>query len=231
MPDALHATMFRIGRATAYLLVGIMVLAIVAWIVWPYAPETANTAEILAMTQEDPVAAAAALDISFLVGVVFNLPLYLALYVALRPVDGSWSLVALAIGFAAVAASFSTRPVLEIFIVGEQYASAADEVARMTAVAAGDALLTHLDGTAWAVTNLLAAASVLIFSAVMLRAEGFARSTAWLGIVTNVAALGFLVPGGAALMLLVATIAAVLWALLLARDFGRLAVASAHPTR
>jgi hypothetical protein len=65
----------------------------------------------------------------------------------------------------------------------------------------------------------------------MLRAEGFARATAWLGIITNVAALGFLIPGGAALMLLVATIAAVLWALLLARDFGRLAVASSHPTR
>lgn len=214
--------LYKIGAITSALVALLVIVAVIAFFIWPYAPGTASTAEILTTLHDDPLGGLMSLDlVLFIIELVTILPL-LALYVALKPVNESWALIALVLGLVAVVATIVARPLAEMAVLGDQYATATTEAARGQYLAAGEALLAYFEGTAWMVLNTFIALSGLISAWLMLRSPHFDKTTAYVGLVASAPGLGFLIPVLGPILLFVATIGGVVWYFLVARIFYRL---------
>ena len=214
--------LYRIGAVACITVVVLVMLAIIAFFIWPYAPGSAPTEDILIALQDDLLGGLVSLDMLLLViELVTVLPL-LALYVALKPVNESYALIALVLGLIAVVSFIVARPLTELVLLSEKYATATSEVARSQYVAAGEALLALFDGTAWAIGTVLTGVSALISSLLMLRSAVFSRTTAYAGIVASAPGFGFFIPVIGPVLLFVVTFGGVIWYILIARMLFRL---------
>ncbi|MBN1120057.1 MAG: DUF4386 family protein [Anaerolineae bacterium] len=111
--------------------------------------------------------------------------LFIALYVALRQINRSATLIALCSGLMGVAVYFASNQVFAILSLSNQYAAAA-EADRAAFLAAGEALLAVGNQGAGVYLGLfLVTFAALMFSVVMLRGGVFSRLTAYIGIVGN----------------------------------------------
>jgi hypothetical protein len=172
----------------------VILLGIVTFFIWPYTPGSKTTEEILRLLQSDPLQGLVSLDLFLLIGNLFSVFLFLALYVSLRPVNPSYALIALAVGLIGLVLLIPARPIFELFALSRQYAAATTEAARSQVLAAGDALLALFDGTNWFMNTLLGALSLLTSSLLMLRSKTYSRATAYAGIFTNAVVCGFFIP-------------------------------------
>jgi hypothetical protein len=116
---------------------------------------------------------------------ILGVPLYVALYGALKRKQQAAALLAAIIAFIGAAVFFSTNRAFPMLDLSNQYAVASSDAQRAALEAVGQALLvvgaSHSPGTFLAFfLNELAG---LIVSLVMLRSGVFNKLTAWLGIV------------------------------------------------
>jgi hypothetical protein len=214
--------LYRIGGISCIVVVMLVVFAILAFFIWPYAPGSASTEDILETLQDDILGGLVSLDILLLViEPVTVLPL-LALYVALRRVNESYALIALVLGLIAVVSFVVARPLSELVLLSGKYATAANDAARSQYVAAAEALLSHFDGTAWIVGTVLMGVSALTSSLLMLRSDVFGKTSAYAGIIASAPGFGFFIPVIGPVLLFVATFGGVIWYILIARTFLRL---------
>jgi hypothetical protein len=139
----------------------VILLGIVGYLIWPYAPGNAGTEEILSLLQSNPLAALVSLDIFLFIGNLLSVFIFLALYVSLRHVNESYTLVALTVGLIGLVLLIPARPILEMFALSEQYAAATTDASRSQTLAASEALLALFDGTGWFMNTLLGALSLL----------------------------------------------------------------------
>lgn len=221
--DTQWQDLYKVGGITAIVLVFTIFIAVIAYFIWPYAPGVETTESVFAAIQESRIGGLVALDVSLLVGMVIQVPLLLALYVALKPTNASYALLAVTLGMIAVVAMIPTRPALEMLVLSDRFAVATTEAARAQYLAAGETLLTFFSGTAWAVATLLLAISGLITGGLMLQSDRFPRATGIVALITNATAFGFMIPGAGALLLLISTVVGLGYEVLLARDLLRLA--------
>jgi hypothetical protein len=215
--------LYRIGGLACLLVAALIAFAVIVYFIWPYKPGVTSTENVFVILQTDRLGGLIALDVLTVVIVLLNLLPLLALYVALKRVNESYALIALALGVIAVAALIAARPVAEMVSLSEKYAVATTAAARSQYLAAGDALLELFTGTAWMIETLCLVLSGLISSSLMLRSPIFGKITAYVGIVTSMFGLGFFIPVIGPLLLFVNTIFSVIWNILVARGFFRLA--------
>ena len=169
-----------------------------------------------------------ALDLMLLIGAFFTLPMLLAIYVALKGVNESYALIALVLGLVAVIAILPARPIVELLTLSDLHAAATTDLARQQYLAAGETLLAFFSGTAWMVNLFFTGISFLISSILMLRSDSFSKSTAYVGIISNAGLVGFFLPViGIFLLFVFGTVLAMVWCMMLARVFFRLARQSA----
>ncbi len=209
------------GIASIAVAVGIT-LAIAAFFVWPFKPGAASTAEIFTLLQTDRLGGLISLDLPMILIVLVNILPLTALYVALKPVNESYALLALIIGLIAAAVLIPARPLAELVLLSEKYAATTTDLDRSQYLAAGEALLALFNGTAWMVQTVFLCLSGLISSVLMLRSRFFGKATAYIGIVASVLGLGFFLPVIGILLLFINTIAGIIWNILMARDFFQL---------
>lgn len=214
--------LYRIGGLACLLVAALVIFAIGAFFIWPYKPGFVSVAEVFAVLQNDRLGGLISLDLPMLMIMLINILPLLALYVALKQVSETWALIALVAGLMAVALLIPTRPMVELVALSEKYAAATTETERSQTLAAGEALLTLFNGTAWVVQTGLLVWSDLLSSWLMLRTRRFGKATAYVGIVMGLLGSGFFLPGIGIFLLFLNTIAGVLWYGLLARDFFRL---------
>ncbi len=222
MVDGRWKDLYRIGGIACLLVAALITFAVIAYFIWPYTPGIVSTENILVRLQTDRLGGLIALDVLMLVIVLLNLLPLLALYVALRRVNESYALIALALGLIAVAALIEARPVAEMVSLSEKYAMATTAAARSQYLAAGDALLELFTGTAWMIETFCLVLSGLISSLLMLRSPIFGKTTAYVGIVTSLFGFGFVIPVIGIPLLFVNTMLSVIWNILVARGFFRL---------
>lgn len=211
--------LYRIAGIAAIISQAVIVLGIIAYVIWPYAPGKESTESILLFLQEDWLGGLISLDLFLFVGNLFSITLFLALYVSLREVNDSYALIALALGLISVVLLIPSRPILELFILSRSYATAGSEAAKSQLLSAAGALLTLFDGTNWFMNTLLGAISLLISSLLMLKSKIYSRATAWVGIITNLIVCGFFIPVAGTLFLFLCLPGYLAWYFLLARRF------------
>lgn len=211
--------LYKLAGIAAIVSEFVILLGIVTFFIWPYAPGSKTTEEILRLLQSDPLGGLVSLDLFLFVGNLFSVFLFLALYVSLRPVNPSYALVALAVGLIGLVLLIPARPIFEMLALSRQYAAATTDAARSQILAAGDALLVLFDGTNWIMNTLLGALSLLTSSLLMLRSKTYTRATAYAGIFTNAVVCGFFLPTLGKFLLFLSLPGYMIWYFLLAKRF------------
>jgi hypothetical protein len=220
--DSRWKNLYRIGGITSLMAAILVIMAVIAFFIWPYKPGYTSTANIFTLLQRDRLGGLISLDLLMLVIVPMTILPSLALYVALKPVNESYALIALVLWLTAVGLIVPARPLAELVTLSEKYAAATTEGARSQYLAAGEALLALFSGTAWMLYNILSLVSGLISSCLMLRSKPFTKLTAYLGVINSIAGFGFLIPVVGPVLLFVSTVGTPIWYTLVARTFFRL---------
>jgi hypothetical protein len=159
------------------------------------------------------------LDPVVLLASLTQLPLFLALWIALRRASPTVATLALLSGVTGVAAMLPTRPIVELYALAELHAAAAGAAEAGRYVAGAEVLLAQFHGMSWAVGIVLGGLAGIGFGAAMLRAPSFRRITGWTGVIAATGSLAFFVPVvGLVLLFVLGTIGSVVWLGLVARD-------------
>ncbi len=220
--DPRHKSLYLLGGIASALTAVFILLAIGAFFIWPYTADETTIEAIFDLLQTDRLGALISLDVSMLVIGPISMLLFLALYAALRQVDESVALIALALNLLAVGLIIVCRPLVELAVLSDHYAATADATEKMRLLAAGETLRAQLDGTAWAMQTAFLMIAGLLNSSLMLRTPFFSKATAWLGIVISAIGLGFFLPTIGPLFIFINTIGSVPWCLLMARYLFRI---------
>jgi hypothetical protein len=214
--------LYRIGGISSIFVAVSVLLAIIAFFIWPFKPGFTSTENIFMTLQNDRLGGLISLDLLMLLIAPVSMLPFLALYVALKRVNESYAFIALALGVLAVAVLIPSRPLVELVALSDKYTAATSEVERSQYLAAGESLHALFNGTAWAAQTIFFLLAGLINGLLMLRARPFSKATAWTGIVASIIGLGFFVPIVGMVLLFANTILSVIWSILLARDFFKL---------
>ncbi len=172
--------------------------------------------------QKDRLGGLISLDLPMLLIVPLSILPSLAMYVALKRVNESYALIALVLALIAVATLIPARPLAELVSLSEKFATATSEAERGQYLAAGESLHSLFNGTAWIAQTVFFMLSGLINCLLMVRTRLFSKATAYVGIISNVAGLGFFAPVVGIALLFASTIVGVIWSILVGWDFLRL---------
>lgn len=210
--------LYVLGAIASILVSALVVMAVIAFFIWPYAPREIPTIEIFQSIQTDKLGALMSLDLVLVIAEVINILPLLALYVSLKRVNQSYALIALVFGLMGTVLIFVARPLTDLIYLSNQYTLATTAGEKAHYLAAGEALLVTFDGNAWALFTIFLAVSGLISSMLMLKSEIFKRSTAIIGIIATVPGLFFYIPVIGVLLLFVGTFGGIVWYVMVARD-------------
>jgi hypothetical protein len=169
-------------------------------------------------------------DILMLVLIGLYLGTFPALYVALRRINPIYTALATVFTLMVVTTTFASEPTFSLLYLGERYLAAATEAQRAQYIAAGEAVISAdfwNSSGAYMGGILLQGAGVMI-SMIMLRSTDFSKITAYAGLIGN--GLDLLqhvlhpfAPGVSEFLQMIMGPFYLIWFIMLARDFFRLA--------
>ena len=226
--DASHATiadsawkpLYRVGGAAALTIVVLFVLQLIVLVA---SPPPSTVIGYFTLFHKNALLGLLDLDLLSLADYVLFVPMFLALYAALRRASPSFMAIATTLALVGIAAYFASNTAFNMLSLSNQYAAATTETQRYTFLAAGQAMLAIYQGTAFYVSYVLLAIAPLIISVVMLRSNTFGKVTAYVGIVANVLAVGFFIPAIGVFLSLISVVGLLIWYVLIARGLFMLA--------
>jgi hypothetical protein len=224
-------TLYRTAALAAGLMVLIIPVSAVVFVVWP-PPLTDGAGAWFALFQESWLRGLLALDLLFLLSNALMIPLYLALYVALRKASESLMLLALGTGFVGLASYFSSNTAFQILFLSNEHAAATTEAERAALIAAGEAMTATYIGTAFNVYYALSTIALLLIAVVMLRSTVFSRWVAYAALVSGIL---MIIPSSAGTLGLVFSLLSlipwIVFLLLIVRRFLELSESKPHRER
>lgn len=166
--------LLRVGGWAALGSVGLIVVQIAVFAVWP---PVQGVAEVFALMNENPIVGLLSLDLLYVVNNLLVWLFYVGLGAALFPVSRSAVTVAVGLGTLQMAAYLASNPAVEMLTLARAQATA-DASARAALAAAGEALLTSWKGTAFLTYYFLGAIVLFVFFWLLRRSADFPPSTA-----------------------------------------------------
>lgn len=180
--DATWTWLYRIAGAAALISVGLLPVAIV---VYAFNPPPSTVADWFAQFQANWLVGLIDLDLVMLIDSVLMIPIFLAFYVALRRSNESFMALGTTVGLVGVVVYITTNPSFSMLSLSQQYVAATTDAQRAMLLAAGQALLTTWQGTAFSVSYVFGGLAGLMIAIVMLRSTVFGRAPAYVGVVLN----------------------------------------------
>jgi hypothetical protein len=212
--------LYKIAGVAALISVVIILLEVIRNIA---SPPPSTVVGWFTLFQSNKFLGLLAFELLIIISNALAIPMYLAFYIALRRVSQSFMIIALALGLIGIAAVFAARPAFEMLYLSDQYATATTDVQRSMFLAAGEMVLVTFNGTASQVSYVFAAIALTTISVVMLRSGIFSKITGYVGIITNVLALGFYLPEIGIIFGLISVLPfLIIWNILIARRFFQL---------
>lgn len=214
-------SLYRVGGVAALLM---FVLTLVQSFIFITNPPPSTVIDYFTLFQKNKFLGLLDLDFLLIVINVLLVLIYLALYMALHRFNKSYTVIALALGLVGTTLFFTSREAtFGMLSLSNQYNAATTEVQRTTILAAGQALLTIYNGTAFDMSYILGGVVILIFSIVMLQSNVFGKGTAYVGIVMGVLMLVPPTVGTIGLVLsLISLLPTLIWLIPIARRFFQL---------
>jgi hypothetical protein len=190
--DSGWSGLYRTAGMAALAVAVIIPFQIIAFIIWP-SPLQGSASEWFALFQRNPIAGLINLDLLLVADNLLGIPITLALYMLLRRSSRSIVTLAAATALLGIICSIVVNPAIQMFMLSERYA-AASSAEQVSMLAAGQAMLSNWQGTAFHVAYIVSSVAWIAISAVMLRGTMFGRAIAYLGIAANTIGLGLYVP-------------------------------------
>jgi uncharacterized membrane protein len=99
----------------------LVVVAIVAYFIWPYTATEESSMQIFQLLNEDLLGGLISLDMIMLIIMLINILPILAIYVSIRRANQSYALIAVVLQLIGVAAVIAARPLVEMSVLSEAY--------------------------------------------------------------------------------------------------------------
>jgi hypothetical protein len=213
--------MYRVGTISSTLLLASIAFAIAAFFIWPYKLDGAPVSEIFTLLHDDRLAGLMSLELQMLLVQPVMVLTSFALYAALKQVNESFALLALALGIMGNILMFSARPVNELVYLSDRYIGAASEILKSQYLTAGETYLALYEGTAFTAATIFISVAGVINALLMLKSRFFSKTAGALGAVSSVLGISIFIPMVGAALAFAGTIGAVAWNAMLARAFFR----------
>jgi len=162
--------------------VTVLVLVAVQIPVFLSRPFPSTVSEWFGLFRASPVVGMINMDVLMLVDNALLTVVFLALYAALRPASPSGMTIAVVLALVSITTYFSSNTAFQMLSLSERFAAATTEADKLSAVAAGEAMVATWQGSAFNTAYVLSALSILITAVVMLRSRVFSRSTGYVGL-------------------------------------------------
>jgi len=219
--------LYKLGEWVALLFILYSLITMASLIVIGGQPKSAL--EGFAMLQENRLTGILRLDVLTVFIMPFYYLLFLGLYIALKKSNPLIAIISLVFGIAGVTLFLATPSVFSWLALSDKYAASSSEAERTLLLAAGEAILASdmWHGTGALMGGILMQTATTLISITMLKSAAFAKSTAYVGIVTHGLDLlhilvGLLIPAGGVILMMISGPLYLIWFPLLARDFFRL---------
>ncbi len=161
-------------------------------------------------------------DLLYVINDVLVAVMYLGFYVMLRKRNGSLMLIAILLGYLGIAAYLGSNKSFEMLQLSRLYFDAGTEAQRTIALAAGQAMLSGWQGTAFDIYYILNGIALILIAYVMLKSDIFTKFTAVIGLVSGVL---MMIPSTAGMIGLVFSLLSLIpwyvFSILAARQFFR----------
>lgn len=217
--DGSWLTLYRAAGAAALVTALLIPAQIAVFVAFPFPDTVAGWFELV---REHPVAGLVDLDLLLVVDNVLLVVIALAVYVALRRVDPSVTLLSTGLWLLAIAMVIAANPSIEMLALSSRFAEATTAAERAAPLAAGEALLAAWEGTAFQVSYIVGQVAGIMIGLVMLRTDRFGRAVPATLIVGNVVGFGYYLPTVGLALSAFAGVILWVWYLLIARRFFQL---------
>jgi hypothetical protein len=174
--------LYRIAGAAA--VISILMIG-VAIVVYSFSPPPSTVLGSFAQFRANRLVGLIDLDLPMLIDSVLMIPIFLALYAALRRSHEAFVTLGTTLGLVGIGVYLTSNPCFSMLALSDQYGAATSDAQRAAILAAGQVMLTIWQGTAYDVSYVMGGIAGLILALVMLRSDIFGRATAWVGIVLN----------------------------------------------
>lgn len=185
--DGAWSSLYRAG-GTAGVIVGTLFLLEMIVYIASSAPSLTDAAGWFTLLHNNRLVGLVDFGILELYGLVLFVPLFLALYAALRRSNESYMAIATVLALVGTAANFATNKLFTLLSLSDLYAAAPTEALKVQFLAAGQAVLavSAAGGISGSVEGgIPVAIAGLVISYVMLRSSLFGKVTAYVGIMAN----------------------------------------------
>jgi len=228
--DSAWKGLYKVGGAAALIVTVLLTIEIIVFTAYPL-PST--VIGYFTLFQTNRLLGLLNLYLLEILAYALFVPMFLALYVALRRANESYMALATTLAIIGIAVFLATNNPFSMLSLSDQYAAATTDAQRSLFLAAGQAILANTNQRAVEGFNLgllLVSVAGLIVSAVMLRSNIFSKVTAYVGILANAISLAeffrlAFVPAAVLLLLIIATASGLLlliWYILIARSLFQL---------
>lgn len=171
---------FRAGAAAA---IAAIVLVLVNGAVLIFNPIPSTVLGHFQQIQGNALIGMINLDLVMLVSELLLVAVFIALYAALRRANPLAAALGAGVALGGILLYVAINPAFSFLFLSDQYANASTAVQRASLLMQGETLWANYQGTAFAVSYLMAAVATLIFASIMLRSRVFNRATAFTGLV------------------------------------------------
>lgn len=228
--DSAWKGLYKVGGAAALIVSVLLPIEIIVFTAYPL-PST--VIGYFTLFQSNRLLGLLDLYLLEILAYALFVPMFLAIYVALRRANESYMALATTLAIIGIAVFLATNNPFSMLSLSDQYAAATTDAQRSLFLAAGQAILANTNQRAVEGFNmglLLVSVAGLIVSAVMLRSNIFSKVTAYVGILANAISLAeyfrlAFVPAAVLLLLIIATASGLLlliWYILIARRLFQL---------
>lgn len=187
--DPSWRSLYRAGGAAALIAAALVLVEVIGFIV--SGPQPTTVAGWFTLLQGNRLLGLVDLYLLEIVAWALFVPMFLALYKALRQANESYLAIAMAIAFVGIADYIATNAAFNMLYLSDQYAAATTDAQRSLFLSAGQAMLAMSPAAGFNMGLLLVSAAGLIISVVMLRSNIFGKVTAYMGILANVFGLAY----------------------------------------
>jgi len=185
--DSKWKSLYKVGGVSA-LIIGILLIVEMIFYIATSAPSLADVAGWFALFQNNRFVGLIDFGILELYALALFVPMFLALYAALRRTSEGAMTTAAILAFVGIAANFATNKLFPLLTLSDLYAAATTAVQKSQFLAAGQATLAlgALGGIGGSVEGgIPVAVAGLIISAIMLRSNIMGRAVGFIGILAN----------------------------------------------
>ncbi|PKN91035.1 MAG: hypothetical protein CVU44_21490 [Chloroflexi bacterium HGW-Chloroflexi-6] len=214
--------LYKTGGIALVAMVGIIIIQMFVFMTAP-PPYEGSALDWFELFRANHLIGLVNFEVLMVIYVILSLLPTLALSVLHREASPSFVAIYLALSLVGVISFIAARPAFEMLSISNGYAAAATDMQRAPFLAAGETLLATFHGMAFQVSYVLGSLSGLIISLIMLNANLFGRTTAWLRIASSVCDFGLYVPVVGLYISLFSVFFLLAWNILVARRLFQLA--------